>query len=104
MSTPRSKGRRKQYVPNHERNIIINSKKPPEPEPIYFNSGLMPENSWRCLDCTEGFTLTHRHIIKLCPKCGSDDLIEYHKAKLAEQVPAIKEERDKKVEKKETVE
>ncbi len=93
MSTPRSKGRRKRYVPNHERSKVIYNKKPPEPESIYFNAGLMPENSWRCLDCKKGFTLTHKHLINLCPFCGSDDLIEYHKAKLAEQVDDIKKER-----------
>lgn len=96
MSIPRTKGRRKRtYTPNHEHSKIINNIKPPEQESIYFNSGLMPENSWRCIGCKKGFTLTHQHLIKLCPFCGSDDLIEYHKAKLADQVDDIKAERVK---------
>ena len=95
MSTPRTKGKRKREVLSHaERVKVIHNKKPPPQESIYFNAGLMPENSWRCMDCKKGFTLTHKHLIRLCPFCGSDDLVEYHKAKLADQVDDIKIERD----------
>jgi len=91
-SRPRSK--RKRPGDLSSRRTIINNFKPKPLESIYFNSGLMPENSWRCLDCKSGFTLTYHHLIKLCPDCGSDNLIEYNKAKLAEQVDEINRERN----------
>lgn len=43
---------------------------------IHFNFGLMPGNSYRCLDCRDGFVLSQQAKL-VCPSCGSKKLVPH---------------------------
>ena len=68
-----------QEEPLSQRRVIKDSykeKRAKRDDSVHFNFGFMPGNSFRCLDCREGFTLFQGADI-VCGKCGSTNLVEH---------------------------